>query len=979
DILIPNENARNRALTGDVVAVALDAADGWDLRRSLGGGGGGYASGGRAQGGSRRGSVSSYGSETDAEDAAAAAEAAVKARQALVAERAAKAHPIPSVEKMYVGEVGSDPASGATTSPAAGAGAAAAASSGAGDSAEEGGLEHRLWRPRVDVRIKHVPASDEAGGGGSAAKDPSDAAAVAEEAASLAFPVTIQGWNMPTVTEAFRAAIVRASWATQSGTRQPTARVVSILKRQHSLTFVGTLQPMHDGDVSVPASDRFIRLVPLNNADPWIYIDTGDESIPKGFLDDTREFKRSLFAAVVDDADWDERSRFPRGKLKASLGESGTIVTDLQAILQKHEIDSSAFSEAVVEELRPLTEEKARSGKGGWRVPEEERARRRDLTSECIFTIDPTTAKDLDDALHIKPLGDGRFEVGVHIADVSHFVTPGSAVDEEARRRCTSTYLVTRVIPMLPPILCEELCSLNPNVDRLAFSCIWVMNDKGEMEPDEPWYGRTIIRCCAKLDYPTAQHMIEGTIPVADTPGADAMREDVPAELWEVARRPTADCAFHCDDVIERVRMLQTVAAGRRKARFASGALRLNRAKLAFRLDSDGNPTGFAQYPIKDSNRLVEEYMLMANYLVAEKMIRCAKEAVDNLHAAGLDFFEWEPDSAASLQRSLSLTNAVSPSLMESVVDICTQPNMPAQYFLCPDQPSTEWAHYALAIPYYTHFTSPIRRYADVMVHRVLQATIEGPDAVARLIASGSAAGGMPPAPAAAAGSRAAPAGDSAALGRALVSQQCDTCNERKMAAKRAQEDFDKVYLCVFLRNAAAPFDTWATVEELGGNFCKVVVDGLGLTFQCYYDRNGANGDMDGESTVILTPAEPPSTETAKAAVARLTTAERRWAGQPARAIPFKVTADVTRLAKNRSVHVEPPPEDSSGSGDSAIAAAIAAAKGEGASDADPLIDGDATSAKIEAAATPYPTQLTLSLLSRVRVRLIVRDDKIPS
>ncbi len=261
----------------------------------------------------------------------------------------------------------------------------------------------------------------------------------------------------------------------------------------------------------------------------------------------------------------------------------------------------------------------------------------------------------------------------------------------------------------------------------------------------------------------------------------------------------------------------------------------------------------------------------------------------------------------------------------------------------------------------------------------VLQATIEGPDAVARLIASGSAAGGMPPAPAAAAGSRAAPAGDSAALGRALVSQQCDTCNERKMAAKRAQEDFDKVYLCVFLRNAAAPFDTWATVEELGGNFCKVVVDGLGLTFQCYYDRNGANGDMDGESTVILTPAEPPSTETAKAAVARLTTAERRWAGQPARAIPFKVTADVTRLAKNRSVHVEPPPEDSSGSGDSAIAAAIAAAKGEGASDADPLIDGDATSAKIEAAATPYPTQLTLSLLSRVRVRLIVRDDKIPS
>jgi len=144
-----------------------------------------------------------------------------------------------------------------------------------------------------------------------------------------------------------------------------------------------------------------------------------------------------------------------------------------------------------------------------------------------------------------------------------------------------------------------------------------------QSSPSQPWYGRSIIRCCAKLDYPTAQNMIEGKIAASGSAGP---RDDVPEDLWETARRPTDDSGFSCDDVIERVMMLQKVAGARRELRFQSGALRLNRSKLAFALDPDGNPTGFRQYPIKDSNRLVEEYMLLANFLVAEILISKAPD-----------------------------------------------------------------------------------------------------------------------------------------------------------------------------------------------------------------------------------------------------------------------------------------------------------------------------------------------------------------
>lgn len=147
-----------------------------------------------------------------------------------------------------------------------------------------------------------------------------------------------------------------------------------------------------------------------------------------------------------------------------------------------------------------------------WKIPDEEIAKRRDLRKERIFTIDPTSARDLDDALSVTPLADGTVEIGVHIADVTFFVKPNSDLDTEARRRGTTVYLVQRAIPMLPPLLCDELCSLHPDVDRLAFSCIWKMNADGTRVDEPAWFGRTVIRSCCKLDYQTAQRMIDGSI-----------------------------------------------------------------------------------------------------------------------------------------------------------------------------------------------------------------------------------------------------------------------------------------------------------------------------------------------------------------------------------------------------------------------------------------------------------------------------------
>ncbi|KAK3104881.1 hypothetical protein FSP39_012289, partial [Pinctada imbricata] len=359
-----------------------------------------------------------------------------------------------------------------------------------------------------------------------------------------------------------------------------------------------------------------------------------------------------------------------------------------------------------------------------WTIPREEYNNRKDFRNQCVFTIDPSTARDLDDALSIEILEDDLFEVGVHIADVSYFLQENTELDKVASNRATSVYLEQEVIPMLPRILCEELCSLNPDQDRLTFSVTWKMNSAGEIF--EKWFGRSIIKSCTKLSYDHAQGFIED-----------------PDKDWNTDELPPISEGFTVDDIKKRVLGLNKIAVNLRKGRFDNGALRLDQVKLQFSLDKETMmPNKYEVYEERDSNRLVEEFMLLANMDVADRIYktfpekavlrrhpppqaRMADELSDRCEKLGVPI---DISSAGALQRSLWLylgEDDFSKARMQVLVSMCVNPMQKAKYFCTGSIDDEElFRHYALNVPLYTHFTSPIRRYADVIVHRLLAAAL---------------------------------------------------------------------------------------------------------------------------------------------------------------------------------------------------------------------------------------------------------------
>eukprot|EP00948_MAST-09A_sp_MAST-9A-sp1_P000142 g142.t1 len=575
----------------------------------------------------------------------------------------------------------------------------------------------------------------------------------------------------------------------QSEPWQPSCKVVHIVKRQHSLRSVGILEPFSQSGLVNP-NDKFARLRPLDGRIPYVLIPLRSSStkklnVPKEFITKPENFHDRIFLGTILVDHWSHTSRFPLGKLQQCVGQAGNPEAETKAILFENDLDSHGpFSSSVencLREFMPTSEEKSqddndddrdasnnksgKSAKPNWQIPEDEIRRRLDLRHKRIFTIDPTTAKDLDDALHITPIyanDDGKtllgYEIGVHIADVSYFVKPNNALDREAARRATSVYLVQKVLPMLPRLLCEQLCSLNPNVDRLAYSCIWRMRPNGTMWTDEksgnrPWFGRTVIRSCCKLDYSLAQRMIDDDVNAQDANNPDAKGAGmgmgvIPGEkshVWPEARWPTG--GHNPQDVINDVKAMHRVAMQRRRKRFSNsgGALKLHRDKLSFVLDGgSGMPVSVKKYPIGESNQLIEEYMLLANFLVAEQLIlNCSPQGLalirkhpppleDQLHdvQAKLANHGYSVDITsagrlhASLER-LAIQHKDDPYVYSTLTAALIGPMKPAEYMAVGmEEDPNDWRHYALSIPYYTHFTSPIRRYADVMVHRLLTSTI---------------------------------------------------------------------------------------------------------------------------------------------------------------------------------------------------------------------------------------------------------------
>jgi DIS3-like exonuclease 2 len=409
-------------------------------------------------------------------------------------------------------------------------------------------------------------------------------------------------------------------------------------------------------------------------------------------------------------------TKFVNRELKRSIGVEGDIEAETEAILVENGIDYAEFDDRINDSL-PRTP---------WSIPAGEFAYRRDLRAHCIFTIDPATARDLDDALHVTELGPDLYEVGVHIADVSFFVEENSPIDLCAVERTTSVYLVQKVIPMLPRLLCEELCSLNPATDRLTFSVIWKVNGNGDIL--EEWFGRTVINSVVKLSYEHAQMFI----------GAPDSHFN-PAEFPAI--RPEFDLNAH---IKPGVLNLHKLAVKLREKRFKAGCLALSQVKLSFVLNREagGLPYGYHVYEQKDSNRLVEEFMLLANIAVAHRIYNsCPAKAIlrkhpqpnakqleqlgESLRASGYEACDVSTSKAiqaflldVEAQTSDSVTRLTLTCLLSKTMQL-------AQYFCSGmDIPKEELYHYGLAVPLYTHFTSPIRRYPDLLVHRLLAASL---------------------------------------------------------------------------------------------------------------------------------------------------------------------------------------------------------------------------------------------------------------
>lgn len=515
--------------------------------------------------------------------------------------------------------------------------------------------------------------------------------------------------------------------------KRPTGRVVAVMerspRRDNVVGFLRVKQWIysresrrknsrknkHQSDVD----DGYILLVPN---DPklmkmMVRVQNLPGSIQKCLESSDLTIEADLVAAKI--VDWAEESYIPEACVIQIFGRGSDIEAQIAAILFEHAIDASEFSTEALSCI-PHTP---------WEVPQEELQHRRDLRNSCIFTIDPATATDLDDALSVEMLPSGVFRVGVHIADVSYFVLPNTALDDDAQIRSTCVYLMQRKLPMLPPILSHNLGSLNPGVDRLAFSIFWDINSAGEIL--DRWIGRTIIRSCCKLSYDHAQEIIDGTF--------DANNSSIMGDQW-----PKLYGRFEWYDIIKSVKSLHEVSKTLKQSRFNSGALSLESPKLGFLFDEEGSPYDSVLTGRIDSNFLVEEFMLLANKTAAEvitgaypscALLRRHPEpnarklqefgAFCNKHGLKLD-----TSSPAHMHHSLEhirkeLKN--DSMLFDILMSYAARPMQLAAYFCTGDSKHTnsDWGHYALGFPFYTHFTSPLRRYPDIVVHRLLAAVLE--------------------------------------------------------------------------------------------------------------------------------------------------------------------------------------------------------------------------------------------------------------
>ena len=405
--------------------------------------------------------------------------------------------------------------------------------------------------------------------------------------------------------------------------------------------------------------------------------------------------------------EWPDKADSPNGKVVQVLGKPGEHNTEIHSILAEYGLPNH-FPDEVEQYANNLD-----TG-----ITDKEIAKRRDMRKDLTFTIDPKDAKDFDDALSFEILDNGLYEIGIHIADVSHYLQEGTILDDEAYERATSVYLVDRVVPMLPEVLSNNACSLRPHEEKLTFSAVFQLNDKAEIQNE--WYGRTVTYSDARYAYEEAQAVLE------------SKTNQIPANVSLTGKAYKTDQKLA--DAILKMDQLAKIMRGKR---MLSGALSFDKVEVKFNLDEHANPVGVFFKTSKDANKLIEEFMLLANRKVSEfigkkdpkqTFVYRVHDEPDDSKLANLQGvvskFGYKLDFKNRKTTSASLNNLlkeVNGRKEQNLVDTLTIRSMSKAEYT-----TQNIGHYGLAFDYYSHFTSPIRRYPDVMAHRLLQHYLDG-------------------------------------------------------------------------------------------------------------------------------------------------------------------------------------------------------------------------------------------------------------
>lgn len=475
------------------------------------------------------------------------------------------------------------------------------------------------------------------------------------------------------------------------GRPQPTAHVVGVIKRNWR-QYVGHVDSSSSSISKLSNQQQTVFLIPMDKRIPKIRIRTRQADSLLG--------KRVL--VTIDS--WDQDSRYPIGHFVRSLGELETKGAETEALLLEYDVQYRPFPSAVLNCLPQEGHEwkvPANLDDPGWRD-------RLDLRELLVCSIDPVGCQDIDDALHARPLPNGNYEIGVHIADVSHFVKPKNPMDIEASIRGTTVYLVDKRVDMLPTLLGTDLCSLKPYVERYAFSAIWEMTKEAEILQSS--FRKSVIRSRRAFSYEEAQQQI--------------------------------DDASNNEELTRSMRTLLFLSKRLRQKRMDAGALNLASPEVRIQMESESSdPADVQTKQLLETNSLVEEFMLLANVSVASKIYETFPQtALLRRHATPPKSNFEELSSQLKVRRNLELRTETSKILADSL-DKCidakepffnilvrimaTRCMMSAEYFCSGTQAYTDFRHYGLASEIYTHFTSPIRRYADLVAHRQLAAAIE--------------------------------------------------------------------------------------------------------------------------------------------------------------------------------------------------------------------------------------------------------------